>query len=160
MKKSELLPCPFCGGEARMVVLTSYPPKYQVEHACEVVCAKPAETPEQAIKAWNTRAETVPPIDDLIDALRDGWNIEASWDGLRKFWYVGLTEEGVRERDERDRAERDLRDEVNWMHSELHGAEMAASGETVLLDEQYSHALRLVEELHQVLSLNGGGVPR
>lgn len=37
------------------------------------------------------------------------------------------------------------------------GAEMAASGETVLLDEQYSHAMRLVEELHQVLSLNGGG---
>lgn len=28
---------------------------------------------------------------------------------------------------------------------------------TVLLDEQYSHAMRLVEELHQVLSLNRGG---
>lgn len=55
------------------------------------------------------------------------------------------------------RAERDLRDELNWMHAELHGAETAASGETVLLDEQYSHAMRLVEELHQVLSLNGGG---
>lgn len=113
MAKSELLPCPFCGGVARMVVLTSYPPKYQVEHSCEVVCAKPAETPEQAIAAWNTRAET--------------------------------------------KAERDLQDEVNWLNAELHGAEMAASGETVLLDEQYSHAMRLVEELHQVLSLNGGG---
>lgn len=53
----ELKPCPFCGGKARMVVLTSYPPKYQVEHSCKVVCAKPAETPEQAIAAWNTRAE-------------------------------------------------------------------------------------------------------
>lgn len=50
-----------------MVVLTSYPPKYQVEHACKVVCAKPAETPEQAIESWNTRAEKT---------CHDTWDIE------------------------------------------------------------------------------------
>ena len=117
MGNNELLPCPFCGGDARMVAMFTNPQKFLV------VCGAPdcpmghaPSTSECAAAAWNTRAET--------------------------------------------RAERDLRDEVNWMHSELHGAEMAASGETVLLDEQYSHAMRLVEELHQVLSLNGGGVPR
>lgn len=38
----------------------------------------------------------------LLRILRDEWRIEASWDDLRRFWYVGLTEEGVRERDERE----------------------------------------------------------
>lgn len=32
--------------------------------------------------------------------------------------------------------------------------------DVTLLEEQYNHALRLVEELSEVLSLNGGGVPR
>ena len=39
---------------------------------------------------------------ELVEILRRDWHIEASWDGLRKFWYVGLTEDGIRERDERD----------------------------------------------------------
>lgn len=43
-----------------------------------------------------------PPYDELIEALRRDWDIEASWDGLRRFWYVGLTDEGVRKRDERE----------------------------------------------------------
>lgn len=48
------------------------------------------------LKAENARYR------ELVEILRRDWHIEASWDGLRKFWYVGLTEEGVRERDERD----------------------------------------------------------
>jgi len=40
--------------------------------------------------------------DELIESLRRDWDIEASWDGLRRFWYVGLTDEGVRKRDERE----------------------------------------------------------
>ena len=57
-------------------------------------------TPEQAIEATLGPREQ-PPYDELIEALRRDWDIEASWDGLRRFWYVGLTDEGVRKRDER-----------------------------------------------------------
>lgn len=39
---------------------------------------------------------------ELVEILRRDWLIEVSWDGLRKLWYVGLTDAGVRERDERD----------------------------------------------------------
>lgn len=58
-------------------------------------------TPEQAIEATLGPREQ-PPYDELIVALRRDWDIEASWDGLRRFWYVGLTDEGVRKRDERE----------------------------------------------------------
>ena len=58
-------------------------------------------TPEQAIAATLGPREQ-PPYDELIEALRRDWDIEASWDGLRRFWYVGLTDEGVRKRDERE----------------------------------------------------------
>lgn len=53
----DLKPCPFCGGKANIIVLTSMPPKYQVMHTCPVVTAKPTDTAEEAIEAWNTRAE-------------------------------------------------------------------------------------------------------
>lgn len=43
-----------------------------------------------------------PPYDLLIDLLRDEWGIDASWDGLRRFWYVCLNEKGMRMRDERE----------------------------------------------------------
>ena len=36
-----------------------------------------------------------PPYDELIDVLRNDWQIEASWDGLRRVWYVGWTDEHV-----------------------------------------------------------------
>ena len=58
-------------------------------------------TPEQAIAATLGPREQ-PPYDKLIEALQRDWDIEASWDGLRRFWYVGLTDEGVRKRDERE----------------------------------------------------------
>ena len=58
-------------------------------------------TPAQAIEATLGPREQ-PPYDELIEALRRDWDIEASWDGLRRFWYVGLTDEGVRKRDERE----------------------------------------------------------
>ena len=58
-------------------------------------------TPEQAIAATLGPREQ-PSYDELIEALRRDWDIEASWDGLRRFWYVGLTDEGVRKRDERE----------------------------------------------------------
>ena len=55
-------------------------------------------TPEQAIEATLWRDQ--PPYEELIEALRRNWDIEASWDGLRRFWCVYLTEEGVRKREE------------------------------------------------------------
>lgn len=67
-------------------------------------------TPAQAIEATLGETPTPPPptppkqppYDELIESLRRDWDIEASWDGLRRFWYVGLTDEGVRKRDERE----------------------------------------------------------
>ena len=66
--------------------------------------------PEQAVAATLGETPTPPPptppkqppYDELIESLRRDWDIEASWDGLRRFWYVGLTDEGVRKRDERE----------------------------------------------------------
>ena len=58
-------------------------------------------TPEQAVEATLGPREQLP-YDELIESLRRDWDIEASWDGLRRFWYVGLTDEGVRKRDERE----------------------------------------------------------
>ena len=48
-----------------------------------------------------------PPYDELLRCLENDWHISASWDGLRKFWNVELTEEGVRLRDAELRAELD-----------------------------------------------------
>lgn len=42
--------------------------------------------------------------EDLAHILDREWNIYAEWDGLRKIWYVGLTELGARLRDEREAA--------------------------------------------------------
>ena len=69
------------------------------------VCAVPIEgsdlfdlwidhcTPEQAIAA--TLGSELP-YDELLRCLENDWNISASWDGLRKFWCIELTEEGVK----------------------------------------------------------------
>ena len=53
----ELKPCPFCGGAAHLIVLTSLPPMYQVAHVCKVVAQGAKDTAEEAIEAWNTRHE-------------------------------------------------------------------------------------------------------
>lgn len=83
-----------------------------LEHAYDVpdgmLSVQANLTPAQAIEA--TLGPQVqppsmpeqPPYDVLIDLLRDEWDIEVMWDGLRRFWYVGLTDEGVRKRDERE----------------------------------------------------------
>ena len=38
-------------------------------------------------------------VNELLRCLKNDWHICASWDGLRKFWNIELTEEGVRLRD-------------------------------------------------------------
>ena len=56
---------------------------------------------------------------ELLRCLENDWNISASWDGLRKFWCIELTEEGVRLRDAElnSRAERTCKMETD--HDEL-----------------------------------------
>ena len=55
-------------------------------------------TPDDAI-ARIAELGSEPPYDELIRYLENDWNISASWDGLRKFWCIELTEEGVKLRD-------------------------------------------------------------
>ncbi|MBR5874833.1 MAG: Lar family restriction alleviation protein [Oscillospiraceae bacterium] len=61
MKNKELLPCPFCGGEAEM-----FPMNIKPQYGYWVVCSNcGAEQPqyktkEESIKAWNTRTNTIP----------------------------------------------------------------------------------------------------
>jgi len=85
-------------------------------------------TPEQAIEATLGPREQ-PPYDELIEALRRDWDIEASWDGLRRFWYVGLTDEGVRKRDEREAT--------------------LGRGECRITDERYKECMALVQEANE-----------
>ena len=40
-------------------------------------------------------AELREQMDGLVSSLRNDWQIEASWDGLRRFWYIGWTDEHV-----------------------------------------------------------------
>jgi len=61
-------------------------------------------TPEQAVEATLGSREQ-PPYDELIESLRRDWDIEASWDGLRRFWSIGLTEDGCLMRDRACKAE-------------------------------------------------------
>lgn len=42
---------------------------------------------------------TVNRTTELLRCLENDWHIHASWDGLRKFWCIELTEEGVKLRD-------------------------------------------------------------
>lgn len=55
---------------------------------------------------------------NLVTLLRNDCDIEASWDGLRKFWYIGLTEDGCLMRDRACKAEAEnakMRELVDYM---------------------------------------------
>lgn len=57
----------------------------------------------------------LPPYKDLLETLRRDYGLEVSWDGLREFWYIGLTDEEVTKR---DAAAKDL----GALHDELRDA--------------------------------------
>jgi hypothetical protein len=59
-------------------------------------------------------------MDKLIRILYNDYDLSIQLDGLRKFWHVGLTDEGVRKRDERD-AEVGLLQDQNAKLRELLG---------------------------------------
>lgn len=97
-----------------------------------------------ALKGENARYR------ELVEILRRDWHIEASWDGLRKFWYVGLTEEGVRERDERDAKLRELI-RAMWFLLCVTGnddlvAEVGKNGETIWTVD----ATAIAEKMHEL----------
>lgn len=117
---SVLKQCPFCGGEAHISASSD---GYGVQcwnRRCIDMQIEEIPTEAEAIEAWNTRAE--PPYDDLLRCLENDWHIRASWDGLRKFWCIELTEEGVRLRD----AELNTRAERTCKR-EKHGTKMDGS---------------------------------
>ena len=71
-------------------------------------------------------ADVQPPYSQLLALLRDKWHIDCSWDGLRQFWNVELTDEGVSERAERDAAiAAMLRPEVTQDTSDGHTPDQA-----------------------------------
>lgn len=51
--------------------------------------------------------------ESLIGILERDWGVEASWDGLRKFWHVGLNDTGTRKRDESETENAELRYKVH-----------------------------------------------
>lgn len=65
---------------------------------------------------------------NLVTVLRNDCDIEASWDGLRKFWYIGLTENGCLMRDMACKAEaenaklRELASEL-WVSCPVHDSD-------------------------------------
>lgn len=66
---------------------------------------------DEQLKAENEklRAECAR-YESLIGILDRDWGIEASWDGLRKFWHVGLNDTGTRKRDESETENEKLRE--------------------------------------------------
>ena len=66
----ELLPCPFCGGEAKVYGPVGWYRQYGISHSCRVFYGGSgdftlgAKTGEQAIADWNRRADPTQPPGD------------------------------------------------------------------------------------------------
>jgi hypothetical protein len=104
----------------------------------------------QALKAENEQYR------ELIRILDHDWNIEASWDGLRKFWYVGLTEKGVAERDKREAENEKLRElaRKNWFIAlserdalRIYGVDPVEENYFTVLDKEMSKSRATMQEL-------------
>lgn len=61
----KLKPCPFCGGEARLIGHSPYSITCCKCRATTVIC----DTPEKAINEWNRRVQPTFTLDEL-DAIR------------------------------------------------------------------------------------------
>jgi hypothetical protein len=58
-------------------------------------------------------------MDKLIRILNNDYDLSIQLDGLRKFWHIGLTDEGVRKRDERDAENGKLKELVRDLRLQL-----------------------------------------
>lgn len=108
MSEIKLLPCPFCGGEARMLYIHEELGECCVDSAEELedetisafihcygcsteVFPREAEKPKDVIEAWNTRN----PIDDMVEQLekrRLEYEIaeENACNDTKKIYYSGI----------------------------------------------------------------------
>ena len=76
-------------------------------------------------------------MDKLIRILNNDYDLSIQWDGLRKFWHVGLTDEGVRKRDERDTENGKLRELVSHLMyvKPVEVTAIVYNGELLIFDE-------------------------
>lgn len=106
-RTTELLPCPFREHKRKKLVIHHRKCRWYEDGLYAVKCeicgirGPYALSEEKAVEKWNARhVETCePPYDELLRCLENDWHISASWDGLRKFWCIELTDEGARMRD-------------------------------------------------------------
>lgn len=76
---TELLPCPFCGGEASKRLF--YKGKYRVHcNVCDAHSGDVCDTEADAIAAWNTRAERTCKHERMFNL------VERECDGKRYNW--------------------------------------------------------------------------
>ena len=75
MSGSELLPCPFCGGEARLEMSTNIfgERTYRVYCTGGICGARIGlrDSREDAVNAWNLRVPICPPLEDSIPDEED-----------------------------------------------------------------------------------------
>lgn len=81
-------------------------------------------------------------MERLVTLLRNDCDIDASWDGLRNFWTIGLTEDGCLMRDRACKAEAEnakLRLLVQDLHKAYIGALNECEGRDAGLIWEYSY---------------------
>ena len=76
----------------------------------------------KAVRAENAKLREQ--MERLVTLLRNDCDIEVSWDGLRRFWSIELTEDGCLMRDRACKAEAEnakLRELVRNLYKRFHG---------------------------------------
>jgi hypothetical protein len=81
--------------------------------------------------------------EDLAHILDREWNINVEWDGVRRIWYVGLTELGVQLRDESEAVRMAHIDTIN---------ELVDKNEK--LSELAAQALQIIKHVNVVMAID------
>ena len=77
MQKNKLLPCPFCGGEAKLIENNHYTDIHSVICKNCYIESDRYCTQEKAIRAWNTRKPMECIMEQLEECMSDAKNL---WD--------------------------------------------------------------------------------